>query len=350
MPNLNTLAKEYEQELIKQFGFDKVETAVKAAQPINTALFANTGGLGQDLADSFIDLVVDESTLMQNISVLRTNFRSGEFTKLDVTGHVTEQASENNTSTETRKPQSTLLTYVTKKTRSQFDLTSEVIEDNIEGPSGQNTILNALLRHVRNDMETLLIEGDESVSATDDKSRLVKTNDGLNVLTSLSAGTHIVNAGNKRVSWELLRRMLIQMPTRYRRNRSAFRWIMSSNAVLDLLQEAEQRTTNLGDLMWRSDAPPAPLGIPILEVPLMPEDLSSTGTDSTSTIIWLCDPREFMWIVQRDMTVHSEFIPRYDRTEVTAYMRSDILVRNTDAVVKATNVNVDPAVDRFAAS
>ena len=320
----------------------------KGSDIINQALLQNTGGLAQNLADSFIDLMREESVLLKEVRLWRVTERTGEVSKLDFSGHATEQASENTTSTETRRPTSTFLTYTTKKTRSQFDLTAEVVEDNIEGASGAQTILNVMLKSIRNSMETLGIEGDESNASTDDFSRLQKTNDGWNILTNQANGGRIKSAGAKRVSWELLRQMLVDLPTRYWQDRTALRWIGSPLVLLDLQAEAEGKDTNLGDLMWSSaTGPPAPLGIPFLEVPLMPTNLSVTGTDSTGTILWLCDPKNFIYVVQRDMVVHQEFIPRFDRTEITAFMRTDFLVENADAVVKATNLVLDPGADRF---
>jgi len=349
--NVNTeMYGRYQDELRKRLGIAGTkEHMAKAAQTINTTLLSGGGALAQNLSDAFIDLVVDESTLLPAMRLVRVTERSGEMSKLDVSGHITEQATENNTSTETRTHTNTILTYQTVKTRSQFDITMEVAEDNIEGSSGQNTILNALVRHIMNDMETLVIEGDSSVSDTDDKSRLVKANDGLNALLTTANGAHLLSAGAKRISWELLRQMYKALPTRYRRNRQNLRWIMSSNTLLDLLAEPAGRSTNLGDAMWLADAPPAPLGIPILEVPLWPEDLTVTGTASTGTFCVLADPNNFLFVVQRDLTVHTEFNQRYDRTEVTAFMRHDVLVENADAVVKATNIVLDEPVARYAA-
>ncbi len=340
---------QYQKDLAESVGVWKEEHMEKAATPIEIATFSGNGGLSQDLADAFIDLVRDESVLMRSIRIHRTQSRSGEMSKLDVVGYVTEQASENATSTETRAPVNTSVPFATAKTRSQFDITGEVEEDNIEGSGGKNTILNTLVKHIRNDMETLSIEGDESVAGSSDFQRLVKTNDGFNVIASAVNGSHIQAVAGQRVSWILCKQMLMKLPTRYRTDRSQLRWIMSANTVLELQGEAEARATGLGDLMWSANGgPPAPLGIPILEVPKIPENLTISGTDSTGTFIMLCDPQNLVMVVQRDLVVHDEFRPRTDKTEVTAFMRTDFVVENNDAIVKATGVSLDPSASRVA--
>ena len=47
-----------------------------------------------------------------------------------------------------------------------------------------------------------------------------------------------------------------------------------------------------------------------------------------------------MWIVQRDFSAEWERRARYDRDELTVYLRVDHLVQHTDGVVKATDVSV----------
>lgn len=333
---------------LRQIG--SVEHVSKAAQPIDTTAF-QTSGLGKEMADAFIDQVVDESALLKAVRVWRTNRPSGEISKLDIVGYVTEKATENMTSTETRRPTNTTLEYTNKKRRSQWDITGEVEEDNIEGNGYRQTLMNMFTKAIANDSETLAIEGDESQAGTDDYSRLVKTNDGYHVQTTAADGTNIVNAGAKRVSWKLLKKMLRTLPTKYRTPAamSQLRWIMSSNVVLDLQEEAEERQTGLGDMMYVGGEL-KPLRIPILEVPLLPENLAVTGTDSTGTFIWLTAPQNLIWVIQRALRFHVEEVPRYDRLEVTAFMRDDFLVQTPEAVVKATNIVVDEAVARFGAA
>ena len=344
------LDKIYASEYAKHLGLTgTVEQMRKAANPMTDSTFSGNAGLGYDLADAFIDLVVDESVLLRSIQVRRTNFRAGEFSKLTSPGYVTRKATENSTSTETRAIVNRPLLYVTQKSRSDFDITGEVAEDNIERESGVNTILNALIKQVNNDMEVLSIRGDESVSATDDFSSLVKVNDGYLVQTSLTNGSGVVSGGGKRISRKLLRQMLQNLPTRHRRDKSRLRWIMSPNMMLDLQEEAADRSTNFGDTMWSSGQPPAPFGIPVLEIPLWPEDLTASGTSSTASPIMLCDPKNLVYIVQRDIQIEQERIPRYDRTEISVFMRTDFLIEDYTAVVKTANVVLDPGATRYGA-
>jgi HK97 family phage major capsid protein len=325
------------------------EEVSKSAQDMTTDVM-DSESLARDIPTTFINLMVDMSVLLKNARVYRTTKRAGDMVKIDVTGPVTEKATENGTSTETRRVDATPLSYTTVKSRSQFNVSGEMDEDNIEGPGrGQQTMLNALLTRVGNDMEQLAIEGDTSNVGSDDESRLLQVNDGWHVLTAQGTGAHIVSAGAKRASWKLLEKLLRNLPKKYRRDMGKLRWIVSPNAALDIRGDAAARSTGLGDSLY-AGGNYAPHGIPMLEIPSLPEDLAVTGTNSTGTFIWLADPKNFIYVVQRALQVHTLYVPRYDRWEVTAFMRTDFLVENTDAVVKATNIVVDDAVGFYGAA
>ena len=328
--------------------------AAKAATPVTTSQLvdANGVGLSVEVPDAFIDLVVDESELLKLVRVHRTNKPSGDIAKVTVQGPITEYAEENSAATETRAHTPGSVHFQTRKVRSLYDFTTEAEEDNIEGPSGVSTLLDALRKQVANDVETLSIEGDESQVGTDDYSRLVKANDGWNVLTGAGTGTHLVNAGNTRVSWKLLSKMVKSMPTKWRRGdwKRRFKFLCTPDVHQQLLDEAQERATGLGDGVWRGNEDNvSPLGIQVVEVPLIPQDLAGSGTASSGTFLWLMDPRNFIYVIQRQMTMHREFRPRSDKMEFTLYHRPDFIVENTDAIVKAVNVLTDEAVARYGA-
>jgi len=323
---------------------------IKAADPFTTSGLTS-GGTKREQAQAFINQVVDTSELLKLVRVHPTDSPAGDISKLNITGYVTELASENEQGTNTRRPTNTSIAYSTTKTRSMIDITGEVLEDNVEGPGGRNTIMTAMNTAVGNDMETLGIEGDSSLSGSTDEERLKKSNDGWHVLTGADDGTGIVDAGNKRTSYKLLTDMIRTMPIKWKRpmNRKNLRFLMSENAAQDLVDEWAARSTTFGDRYRETGEIGAISGVKVEIIPMIPEDLALTGTDSTGTFIWLCDPKNFIWVVQRKITVEWERVPRYDRDECTIFMRTDFLVEEPTAVVKAENVIVDTSGSYYGA-
>ena len=328
------------------------EATKKAA--LTTADFT-TATLANEQADVFIDQVIDESTLLKMVRVHKTSVPSGDIAKLRITGPVTEKATENNDSGNTAKPTNSVVSYTTVKSRSAIDISGEVQEDTIEGGGVKATIMGAMVKQIANDMETLAIEGDDTTAGSTAAALLLKTNDGWHVQTTGASSatdlTHTVAAGGKRPSWALLNDMMRQMPTKYRKDKSALRWIMSVNAAQDLKEEWATRSTDLGDRIRSSmDLPPI-AGVQVMEVPLLPEDLTVSGTDSNAgSFIWLADPKNFIYVVQRALTIEWQRVPRSDKDEGTVHMRTDFIIEETDAIVKATGINLDPTTTLYGAS
>lgn len=319
----------------------------KAADPLLVSVM-NSGSLKRELAMEFINLVVNESVLLQNVRTKQVDAPSGDISKLNISTYVLEKATENTDSGNTRRPTDSVLTYNTVKLRAALDYSGEWLEDNIESEGGVSTVLEAFSDAVANDHEVLAISGDQSVTATTDYGRLVKTNDGYHVLTASGTGVQILNAGAKRPSYQLLSDMLKLMPTKYKRDTSKLRFIMSWGSMMSLVDEVAGRLTDYSETIKKTGVLGRVLNIEVLVIPYIPEDLTLTGTSGTTgTFIWLCDPKNFLAIFQRKISLEKERIARSDRTELTMYLRTDYLVENTAAVVKATNVSLWASHSRY---
>jgi len=339
--------------MIRQDVLDILETELIGTPAAKAALLLadfDHVSMANEEADRFITQVVDESALLRTIRVHRTSTPSGDLSKLNITGPVTEKATENTDSGNTSKPVNTSVSYATMKTRSALNISGEVQEDTIEGGGARNTIMNAMVLQIANDMENLAIEGDSSIAGSVTASdRLLKSNNGFHALTGSGSNVHQVDAGGLRCSYRLLLAMRRAMPTKWARDLTKLRWIMSQKCALDLSEEWGGRVTDLGDALRRTGELPPILGIPVLEVPLMPTDLTIDGTSgATGSFIWLTNPLNLIYVVQRELTVEWERVPRADRDEATIHMRSDFIIEEDDAIVKANNVNTDETIAFYA--
>lgn len=330
---------------------DKFNKAVLEKAALVSTDF-NSGTLKHERASAFIDLVVDESALLKAITVHRTDAAAGTIALLNVTGPITSKATQNTEYTNTSKPTDASVAFATAKSVSALDITGEVTEDTIEGGNIKATVLGAMTKQVGNDMEMLAIEGDDSITGTDTATdRLLSCNDGFHVLTADDAKVHDIDAGGKRVSFKLLQAMKRALPSKYKKNPAELAFIMSLNAAEDLAAEWAVRLTDLGDRARAMGMLPNILGIPVLPVPLLPEDLAISGTaGDTGTFVLLCNPKNLVYVVQRELTVEWERRPRLDRDECTMHMRTDFVYHNGDAIVKANAVNADEDATLYGAS
>lgn len=319
---------------------------------------ASDGGLSTEEADRFVDLVVDESVLLQNIRVHRTTDPSGTISKLNITGPITKLATEGVATTTLSKPTSSSVEYATKKTVSAIDISGEVQEDNIEKDAGRNTIMGTMTKQIGTDMERLAIEGDTTVSGSTAEDLLMKANDGFLKLSASGTGATLLDAGAQRPTMLLLQHMMRQMSTKYRRDLSRLRWIMSANAALDLAEEIaginpvySAQIGGLADATKQSGMIPTLVGVRPLVVPMMPEDLALTGAGSgdTGSVILLCDPMNLIYVVQRALTIEWERVARADKWESTIHMRSDFIIEDASAIVKAHNIDMTTSANPYGA-
>jgi hypothetical protein len=306
--------------------------------------------LNRQQANRFIDMVVDESVLMKHVRVVRTNNQKGEINKLDLGNIVTEGAHTTSKAT-TRTPTERVVTYDTEKYRSAFDLKTDFTEDNIERSGVRDRLLSMFTKRIAIDIEMAGIEGDSSLTTGDgqtDENNLLGPNDGFSkILNDNVPAAQIIDASGAAPSKKLYYDLRRNIPSRYRAAKPNYAWIVPSGPADKWSLDWSDRATAGGD-RHLANGPTGgtqvpgfksgPWGIPMLEVPLMPEDLTygTAGTDGSE--IWLTPLNNLIYFVQRDITIEWDRQPRQDMWEVTIHSRVDFEVENVDLVVMAKNV------------
>lgn len=299
--------------------------------------------LNRQQANRFIDLVVNESVLLQKIRTVRVNHQKGDINKLDLASIVTEGATTTSKAT-TRTPTERIVTYDMEKYRSAFDLKTDFMEDNLEHAGIRNTILGMFAKRIAIDSELASIEGDDSLTTGDaqsDENNLLGVNDGFQkILENNVPAAQIIDAAGAAPSKDLYFDMKRAIPSRYRAAKPNYVWIMPSGPADKWTLDWSERETVGGDVSLSRGISPGPWGIPMLEVPLMPEDLSfgTAGTDGSQ--VWLTPLQNLIYFVQRDITIEWDREPRQDMWEVTIHFRVDFEIENVDLVIMADNVSM----------
>lgn len=294
------------------------------------------GGLmTPEQAEKFIDLTVDQSKLLKMVRVHRTNRDSGEISKLQIGEPVTEDAALTPVAETVPGNIFDKVTFSVKKLRSALDLPKDVLEDNIEGENFQDTIMAAVAKRVGTDHELLAIMGDTEAYAADNTKtgRLLRTLDGWHKQTS--TGVHIVDAAGQPVSRSLFSKAIRELPAQYKVDRSQLRFFVSPSVWQDYADALADRPTAGGDEALKGISEIRVFGVPLVEVPMIPENL---GTSGNQTFVWLTIPANFIYVVRREFEVHWEFVPRRDVYENTTYSRIAVCIENKDAIVKIINV------------
>lgn len=303
--------------------------------------------LNAQQANRFIDLVVDQSALLRLVRVVKIDHPTGEINKLDLGSIVSEGAGTTTTAT-THTPTESVVTYTSVKYRSAFDLSTDFVEDNIEGGTVRDTLLNMFTKRIGTDAELAAIEGDDSLATGDaqtQENNLLGVNDGWKVILAAKVpAAQKVDAAGAASSRKLFYDMKRKIQRRYRIARPDYRWLLPPS-VWDKWEldegestpaagsEAAAATRQAGTVGRR------PFGIPQVEVPLMPEDLTYGTAVTDGSEMWLSPLLNFLWFIQRDITIEWDRIPRQDKWEVTIHWRADVEVENEQMVIIAQNVS-----------
>jgi hypothetical protein len=232
-----------------------------------------------------------------------------------------------------------------------WELSTESLEDNIEGADLEDHIARLMATQAGNDIEDVILNGDTLLTADG----LYKSFDG--VVKKAKASGRVVDAAGAAVSREVFNKALKAMPRKYKQRRGDLRFLAGSNLIQDFLYANSIGTNqtipqDIASSVIRGGVAPlggpagyvAPFafGIPIVEVPLLNE--TQTGTYATPTgshgDIHLTFPNNVVIGIKRDVTVYRFFQPRKDTIEYTMYTRVGVQIEQADAWVVVKNVKV----------
>jgi len=299
--------------------------------------------LNRKQADRFIDLVIDHSILLKNVRTRKVDHAKGEINKLNLGSIVTEGANVGLTSVSTRTPSESKVDYDTVKYRSAFDLVTDFVEDNIEGAGVRDTLLGMFSKRIAIDLELAAIEGDSSLTTGDaqsDSNNLLGANDGfLKILDDNVPAGQKLDANGTASSKKLFHDAKRKVPIRFRVAMPDYRWLVSPSVHDKWELDTSDRATNAGDSALVGQFISRPYGIPLFEVPLMPDDLTIGTTATDGTKIPLTPLNNLIWFIQRDITIEWDRQPRSDSWEVTIHTRADAQVEDSNMVVLTNNIS-----------
>lgn len=294
----------------------------------------NNGVLQPAQAQRFIRLLVKESKVMGMAQVTGLKAPTQIANKIRFANRVLRAGQEGVALAEADrvKPNLSNVEHNAQLFKAEIRITNETLEDNIEGDALRQTIMSIMAEAVARDMDEVIVQGD--TASTDP---FLAKFDGI----LKRASSNIVNAGTTTLNKGILRDMLKTMPSEWLRNKGAMRFLTSVDAEIDYRDSLSDRMTALGDralaAVGEETAPVGYSGIPVLDVPLFPENLGP-GTNCTNVL--LLDPKNIDVGIWRKITIETDKDISAGVLLVVATMRFDAIFLEESAVVKATNVRV----------
>lgn len=338
------------------------EILAKANEVTTSDVSEGSGGLlNAEQANRFIDFVVDRSVLMQNSRVVRMRTPTLDIDKVSVGTRLMAKATEATNDGSNAALTFSKVSLTSVKLRLDWEISTEALEDNIEGAGLEDHIAQMMARQTATDLDDLLINGN-----TSSNNGLLKALNGF-VKLALTSGVTVDEGGNN-VSRATYDRVLRNMPNKYLQRRNELKFFTGPGVVQDSifsLQNPNSATAAtagapapasvVGEQAFLSGAMGArggagatglsPFGIPLVEIPLMPETASGdySGASGNHGYVELTFPNNKVVGMHRDITVYRQFQPKKDTIEYTQFMRVACNVENADSYVIAKNVKLRTA-------
>lgn len=316
---------------------------------------AGDGFLTKKQAEQFIDYAWDATVLAQESETRVMSAPEEEWTVVAVGARIARAAVEAVDTGKNAHPSFSKVTIRTSKVRLDWELSTESLEDNVEGQALDDHLARLFAGQFGNDMEDLAINGD--VDSTDP---LLKTFDGWHK-QALRGARVVDHVGGTGVGLNRgdFHRAIANLSRKGLSRRQDLRFYASTQLIQDYLYNQGTYGSLPDQIAISANQSPAtpqgpagdtlarPFGIPLREVPMFATDFNEynaqTGTvlgaDETS-YLELTSPKNRIWGVQRDIRLYREYSVKKDTIEYTMYFRVGIAWNNLDNVVVVDNIPV----------
>ena len=302
------------------------------------------GILLPEQARRFIDYVWDATVLAKDGRRVTMRANTMELEKVNVGERVIRAAAQADPTFTNAGATFSKVELTTKKIRLDWEVSTEALEDNVEGGALEDHLVRLMTTAFANDIEDLAINGDGSTG------NFLSIMEGF-VHKAQAGDSHesLVTVANNNWTTPVLQDIILAMPRKYRAIKNnlkfyagtdAFQGIVKNNGTLaDAIAEAF--TPRLGGTEANRQAyydgnaqtfggarTTRVLGVEVQEVPYYP-----------AGYVDLTFPQNRVWGFQRDITVNRFYQPKKDTIEYTVFVRFGIQWEELDAVAFATAAN-----------
>lgn len=329
---------------------------------IETSTVGDTPGDGFlkiEQANVFIDHMFDASVLWHEAEKRKMNASYAEWPSMKVGARLVRKATEGYDTGINASAAFTKVSISTTKLRLDWELTTESLEDNIEGVDLDTHLLRLFSNALTNDIEDITINGD--TASSDD---CLKAFDGWH--KKALAGGHVRSANDlttppAQLGREHFNQAIKAIPRKYQMRKGDLRFYGSTNLIQDYLYSQSEMGIVPNEIIasegnLRKYPVPsgpagynsriAPFGVPLIEVPMFDTGFNElnastgSGTNDTTSYLELTYAKNRIVGIQRDIQVYREFINKKDSVEYTVFVRVGCAWQDLDAVVTVTDIPV----------
>ncbi len=315
------------QEELAKADYDKRDSLAKADFQLSE-LTSNGGVLVTTQAKSFFKVMIEEAVLLKEITVSPMKGPQDRLDKVAFPNRIMRPGTERVqlSAADRSSPTTSKVDISTKEIVGEVRLGYQTIEDNIENDAFIDTVKGMLAERAATDLEELYIRGDTASSDT----YLALFSGMLKLAT-----TNTVAGGTVTIARSMLKSAVKAIPVAALRLKKNMRFMTSVDCEIDYRDLLADRGTVVGDRAVTEDAPVMYSGIPIVGIPMFPDNLGG-GTNETNVI--LTDPKNVHAGIQREMRLEWEKDISAREYKFVITMRTGLVYEHEPFVVKITAV------------
>ena len=310
---------------------------------------AGTGLLAPQQANQFIDYMWDATVLGNQVRTIRMRSTEQEIDRIGVGRRLIRAAVEAVDTGENQGVYFSKISLRTHKIRLDWELSTETLEDNLEGEALEDHIARMMATQAGMDLEELAINGDDASADP-----TLSIFDGWRKLAlegTVDGAAHVIDHGGEPLNRAAANKALKAMPRQYMQRRNQLQFYTGANLIQDFLYEAVEdiNSQSYGNLNTTVRTEGAAgfragriFGVPLQEVNLFDETLDGdySGATGDHGELWLTFPQNLLWGVKREIKVVREYAVKKDTIEYTMFCRVGTQIENTDAFVIVKNIAV----------
>lgn len=286
-------------------------------------LVSDGGYLNPEQANKFLRDVQDAPTLLNDVRFVRMNAPKRVIENVGFGSRILKAAPASGTalgSADRSKPTTGKITLTTEEVIAEVRLPYDVLEDNIERNNFEASVMSMIAERVALDLGELMVLGDDTSLDT----YLALFDGALQMATSHTAS---IAGDNSAVGKNVFKQAILEMPTKYLRNRNAMKFYISPDNETEYRDITADRQTGYGDNTLQGHKPIMVFGVsvkPDIHVP-----------DNKMIFV---DPKNLIFGVQRQIMIETDRVITERVIVIVVTLRIAIAVETEDALTVITGI------------
>jgi hypothetical protein len=318
------------------------ELTAKSCSTADLSHLSNPNLAAERMSREFVMMLRDQSSLLNAVSFIDRADCKGEITRFDSTG-ISAAGACATSCIPGSKIDDSYITYDMVKYKVGHSVDEDMLDCNKMGDRStlNNLAMSMLMTKMKNNMELAAILGDEDLPTGDDQSaynNLMGVNDGwLKLALAMVPDCQIIDAAGAGPSRALFMAARKAIPTRYRPNRSNYRFVVGPSVYDWWVEESGNRVTDAGDRTIDSGEANRMYGNEFFEVSQWPEALTYGGDEVTH--ILFTPLNNLLYFVRRQIEIETKRRIECDDYLSVGWFTSDFAIAEPEAMVLIKNVD-----------